>query len=179
MSDPGSSGPRQGRVVVLLGLMGAGKSTIGSRLAARLGCGFLDSDRLIEADTGRTVRQLWLEGGEVAYRELERRVVLDALERGPTVLAAPGGVVEDEAVVEALTGPSVTVVYLRAQPTTIVDRLGEETTHRPLLDGPPGDLFAALFGRRDPLYAALADLVVDVDDLAPEGAVERIAQHLG
>lgn len=178
MSEPGSTGGATGRLVVLVGLMGTGKTTIGRRLAEVLGCPFLDSDRLIEAETGRTVRQLWLDGGEEAYRARERRTVLDAVGGAPAVLAAPGGIVEDDEVVTALSDPGITVVYLRSQPATIVGRLGDETTHRPLIDGPPADLFAELFARRDPRYAALADLVIDVDDVDPDAAAATIAEGL-
>ncbi|WP_195210269.1 shikimate kinase [Actinomarinicola tropica] len=164
--------------IVLVGLMGTGKSTIGRALADRLGRDFLDSDRMIEARTGQTVRELWEAGGEAAYRPLERAVVVAALgAEDPVVLAAPGGVVEDGEAVRALQRGAA-VVYLRTQPETIAARLGGEVTHRPLLDGEPEELLSTLFARRDAMYRDIAGVVVEADGLPPDAVVEAVLDAL-
>ena len=149
------------RSVVLVGLMGAGKSTAGSLVAAATGRPFVDVDASIVERTGKTVRQLWETGGEEAYRQLESRVVLDTLEtRSGVVLAAPGGVVLDAAVRGALVGSFV--VWLRADPTSLADRV-ERDDHRPLLGDDPLNLLTMMARDRSELYEHVADLVVDSD----------------
>lgn len=170
--------PEAPPIIVLVGLMGTGKSTVGQVLAERLGRTFLDSDRLIEARTGHTVRELWEAGGEEAYRPLERAVVVEALGAAePVVLAAPGGVIEDTEAVRALQRGAF-VVYLRTRPETIAARLGSALTHRPLLGRAPGEMLAELFARRDHLYCDAAGMVVDADGLEPAEVVERVLEEL-
>jgi shikimate kinase len=147
--------------VVMVGLMGAGKSTVGSLVAAATGRTFVDVDRVIVARTSKTVRELWEEGGEPAYRQLESEVVLDTLARsGDVVLAAPGGAVLDPAVRAAL-GPAF-VVWLRADPATLAARVRHDD-HRPLLGRRPVEVLTSMATERAGLYDSLADLVVDTD----------------
>jgi shikimate kinase len=164
------------RSVVLVGLMGAGKSTAGSLVAAAIGRPFVDVDAAIVEHTGKTVRQLWEAGGEAAYRQLESRVVLDTLE-GPSgvVLAAPGGVVLDAAVRAGLVGSFV--VWLRADPTTLANRV-ERENHRPLLGDDPRDLLTRMARDRSELYAQVADLVVDSDQHNATEVAEMILAGL-
>ncbi len=148
--------------LVLVGLMGAGKSAVGALVAACTGRTFVDVDVVIEGRTGKTVRVLWEEGGEAAYRHVESQVVLETL-AGQTevVLAAPGGVVLDPAVRTALAGAFV--VWLRAHPATLAARVRGDD-HRPLLGEHPREVLAALAEERGALYAEVADVVVDTDD---------------
>ena len=88
--------------VVLVGLMGTGKSTVGRLIAEATGRELVDVDEAITKRTGKTVRQLWEDGGEAAYRSLESGEVIEALRRGDVVVAAPGGVVMDPEVRRAL-----------------------------------------------------------------------------
>jgi shikimate kinase len=149
------------RSVVLVGLMGAGKSTAGSLVAEATGRPFVDADATIVAQTGQTVRQLWEAGGEAAYRALESQVVLDTLARQPgAVLAAPGGVVLDPAVRARLVGSFV--VWLRGDPATLATRVGRDD-HRPLLGDDPREALSRMAQERSALYALVADLVVDSD----------------
>jgi shikimate kinase len=149
------------RSIVLVGLMGAGKSTAGSLVAEATGRPFGDGVAAITEQTGKTVRQLWEAGGEVAYRALESRVVLDTLEqRSGAVLAAPGGVVLDPAVRIGLVGAFV--VWLRGDPTTLATRVGRND-HRPLLGHDPCETLTRMAQERSALYAGVADLVVDSD----------------
>lgn len=147
--------------VALVGLMGAGKSSVGQLVAARTGRPFVDVDVAIVERTGQTVRQLWEEGGEVAYRHLESEVVLESLRRD-VVLAAPGGVVLDPAVRAALAGAYV--VWLRADPTTLALRV-QHDDHRPLLGEHPREVLTTMARDRAELFEQIADAVVDTDNL--------------
>jgi shikimate kinase len=167
--------------VVLVGLMGAGKSTVGRALAAHLQRPFVDVDREIEAATGQTVRQLWSEGGEAAFRNLERDTVLATLARAtPLVLAAPGGVVLDESVRAALSTAQVVVVWLRGDVGTIASRVRPDD-HRPLLGDQPVDVLTTLAETRVPHYEELAAVVVDIEGRTPDAvtavALDGLAAH--
>ncbi len=172
------AGPGVGHVA-LIGLMGAGKTTVGRILAADIGWPFVDTDAQIEALTGRTVRELWSEGGEAAYRRLESDAVVTALSATePSVLAAPGGVVDDEVAAAALRATGVAAVYLRAQVVTLVERVGRNPGHRPLLGARPEELIGQLFARRDRAYQRLADVTVDVDGLEPADVSSAVRDAL-
>ena len=141
--------------------MGSGKSTVGAMVARETGRAFVDVDVAIASLTGKTVRELWEEGGEAAYRELEARVTMDTVARSePTVLAAPGGVVLDARVCEALA--STFVVWLRTDPTTLTHRV-QPSDHRPLLSDNPGEVLAAMSEARSSVYQQLSNAVVDTD----------------
>jgi shikimate kinase len=159
-------------------MMGAGKSTVGQALARRRGWAFVDSDAQIEAQTGRTVAQIWHLDGEAAFRKLEAEVLADALaQERPTVVAAAGGVVLDAATRERLRGNGP-VVWLRARPETLAGRVGS-ATHRPLLDTDPRGVLARLAAERAGLYAEVADATVDIDGLSADRVVERVEAALG
>lgn len=161
--------------IVLVGLMGTGKSTVGRLLAARLGLPLVDSDSVIAERTGATVRELWEQGGEAAYRRLESQIVLDALATPePAVVAAPGGVVLDPAVRQALG--RAFVVWLRAEPQLVAARVGHGD-HRPLLGADPATVLSQMAGERASLYASVADLIVDVDDLSPEQVADAVIEQ--
>jgi shikimate kinase len=166
--------------MALVGLMGAGKTTVGRRLAARRAVRFVDTDAAIEAATGRTVRELWAEGGEAAYRGRERAAVLDALASpDPIVLAVPGGVAVDPEMAAAVAGTGVVAVYLRARPETLAARLGAGPDHRPLLGDDPASALAALFTARDATYRDLATHTLDVDTLDPPTAAATVDRLVG
>jgi shikimate kinase len=168
--------------VVLVGLMGTGKTTVGRALAARLDRPFLDSDDLVERRAGRTVRELFVDGGEPAFRDLETEVLADALAAGePSVIAAAGGVVIRPTNRDALTRADAHVVWLQAEPSTLVARV-TGAGHRPLLDDDPAGTLTRMGAERAAWYAEVADqaLVVEgrsVDDLVAEivASMERVA----
>lgn len=154
--------------------MGSGKSTVAARLAERLGRPLFDTDALVEARTGRSVRQIWTEDGEPAFRVLETealRAALDAPE--PAVVAAAGGVVLAEANRRALRRSGARVVWLRADPSVLVER-ATAGGHRPALDTDAGTVLRQMAAARDALYREVATDVIDVDELGPDAVVERI-----
>jgi shikimate kinase len=164
------------RTIVLIGLMGSGKSSVGALLAERTGLRLVDVDLEILASTGRTVRELWEEGGEAAYRRLESRVVLETIgSTEATVLAAPGGAILDPAVQAALG--ETFVVWLRASPGTLSARVRPDD-HRPLLEDDPFPVLATMEARRADLYERTADLVVDTDQLDAAAAASVILEAL-
>ena len=157
--------------------MGTGKTTVGRDVADRLGCPFLDSDDLIEARTGHSVREIFERDGEQAFRALESQVLQEALaDAGPSVIAAAVGVVLDADNRRRLKANG-TVVWLRADPSVLVHRV-ERGDHRPLLADDPDGTLRRLLAERLPLYAEVADAVVDVDHLTPAEVVDRVVSEL-
>ena len=164
--------------IVLVGMMGAGKSTVGRRLAKQLGWRFFDSDSQVMAETGRTVPELFAERGEAAFRAEEARVLAEALSGPePVVVSAAGGVVLSESNRKLLT-QSGTVVWLRADPQTLARRVGTGEG-RPLLGDDPAAALVDLYEVRRPLYESVASVVVDVDGLSPHQVVDRVLAEAG
>lgn len=167
------------RHLACIGLMGAGKSTVGRLVAQRLGWGFVDVDELIQERTGCSVGELWDAGGEGAYRPFERDIVVEVLASPDrSVLATPGGVVLDKDATHAIEAPEVVAVYLRARPDTLADRIAADEQMRPLLDDHPREAMQTMFTARDHCYEDLADHVVQVDDLGPDAAAAAVLQLL-
>jgi len=157
--------------------MASGKTTVGRRLAEIRGWEFFDSDRQIEAMTGRTVAEIWRADGEPVFRRLEAQVLADALASDvPRVIAAAGGTVLDEGN-RRLMALHHRVVWLRARPETLAGRVGS-AVHRPLLDEDPAGVLERLDAIRRPLYEEVADVVVDVDDLTSEQVVACVEAAL-
>jgi shikimate kinase len=164
--------------LVLVGMMGSGKSTVGQLLADRLGWAYRDSDADVETTTGRTVPEIFERDGEAAFRRAEAEVLADACTlRTPVVVSAAGGSVLAFDNRRLLSG-SGTVVWLRARPDTNARRVGDGAG-RPLLGDDPAGAMTRLFAERAPFYGEVADLVVDVEDLSPEEVVARILQFVG
>jgi shikimate kinase len=164
--------------LVLVGMMGAGKTTVGRMVAEHLGWGYLDSDEQVTAATGRSVAELFAEHGEASFRAEEARVLAEALSgTEPVVVAAAGGVVL-AAGNRALLTRSGTIVWLRADPATLVGRVGSGN-HRPLLGDDPTSALVVLDAVRRPFYAELARVVIDVDDLTPEEVAAEVLRRSG
>lgn len=162
--------------ILLIGMMGSGKTSVGRQLAARLGWAQIDSDQQVEQATGRTVAEIFATDGEAAFRRQEREALAGALAREvPAVVSVAGGAVLDPDNRRAIAGAG-TVVWLRAGLDTLTRRVGDGTT-RPLLAGDPAGVLARLLPEREPLYAGLADLVLDVDGRQPDELVAVILEH--
>lgn len=167
---------RLGRTIVLVGLMGAGKSCVGRRLAARLGTPFLDSDAEFETASGCTISDYFAKFGEPAFREGERRVIARLLEGAPCVLATGGGAFCDPETRARIKADGVSV-WIRADLDLLVKRTAGRD-HRPLLkQGEPRDILSRLMETRYPLYAE-ADITVDTTDEPPEVTVAKVLEHL-
>lgn len=151
------------RHVVLVGMMGVGKSTVGRALARAMDRTFCDSDDEIVARTGRSVAEIFAADGEPAFRALEIEVMADLLDRDePSVIAAAGGAVLAEATRQRLRRAG-TVVWLSAPVQTLVDRTASGA-HRPALADDPAGTLTRLSAERDALYAEVADLRIDATD---------------
>ena len=165
-----------GRSVVLVGLMGAGKTSIGRRMAARMGLPFRDADAEIELAAGCSVAEIFRRYGEADFRGGERRVIRRLLAGDPLVLATGGGAFMDPETRAAVRRDAVSV-WLRCPLATLVRRVAGRS-HRPLLaDGSPAEVLARLMAARHPTYAE-ADLVVDCGDEPPDHTTTKVMQAL-
>ena len=159
-------------MIVLIGFMGAGKTTVGHLLAGQLGLPFIDSDMVIEERGGRPVRQIFADDGEEAFRALEHETIAGLLRGRAAVLALGGGAVEHPAT-QALLQPAQ-VVYLHVGYPAAVARVGGDAG-RPLLRRT--DL-EAVYQRRLTAYAAAATLTVPTDGRGPEDVTLDIVEYL-
>lgn len=157
--------------------MGAGKSTIGRRLASRLGVEFKDSDDEIADAAGCSISDIFAIHGEAIFRDLEQRIIVRMMNDGvPKVLATGGGAWMNPAIREII-GKHATSVWLRAEIDVLVDRVGRKNT-RPLLEkGDKRAILQKLMDERYPIYQE-ADIVVDSDNGAHEHVVDIILQRI-
>lgn len=161
-------------------MMASGKTTSGRLVAQRLGWGYLDSDEQVEERTGRTVKQIFEEDGEAAFRKEERAALEAAIavER-PLVIAVAGGAVMDPANRELLSRSGGTVAWLRARPETLAARVAASGQgHRPLLADDPEGTLKRLDAERRPTYESLADVIIDVEGRTVEEIAEHLVLHL-
>ena len=168
------------RTIALVGLMGVGKSSIGRRLATRLGLAFRDADAEIEAAAGRSISEIFADFGEAEFRNGERRVIARLLDDPPHVLATGGGALTD-AQTRALLKAKATTVWLRADLEVLASRIARRD-HRPLLKGrDPMEVLRAQAAAREPFFAE-ADIVVESGEslhhVAVEAMVRALAEHL-
>lgn len=162
------------RHLVLVGMMGSGKSTIGRLLAQRLGRPLLDSDEMIEHREGRTVRDIFQSNGEPAFRAIETEALLECLaSKELAVIAAAGGVVLGADNRAALRASGARVVWLTANISLLLERV-KHGGHRPLLDNDPEGTLIAMRDSREALYREVADVVISVDGRSIADVVEAI-----
>ena len=160
--------------LVLVGMMGVGKTTVARVVADRLHRRVLDSDAIIESRTGRTVREIFAEDGEPAFRAMETEVLLESLALPePVVIAGAGGVVLSETNRAALKASAARVVWLCADPATLLERV-RSGGHRPLLDDDPAGTLQRMFTERESLYREVADAIVLVDKRSISDVVEAV-----
>jgi shikimate kinase len=162
--------------LVLIGPMGAGKTTVGKEIAAMLGCDFADTDSLIEADQGKSVSEIFVEDGEAHFRLVEESVVIDALLEREGVLSLGGGAVMNDATQAALKASAAKKVFLDISLTAVAPRVGFDNA-RPLLMVNPRQKWAELMTQRRPIYESLSDISIDVSELSiPEITSKIIGQ---
>ena len=162
--------------VVLVGPMGAGKSTVGALLAEAWGVSARDTDTDVEALEGRSISDIFLDSGEAHFRDLERKAVAEALATHDGVLSLGGGAVLDPATRDLLRGHRV--VFLKVGLAEAVKRVGLGSS-RPLLLGNVRSRIKALLDERTPIYESVATLTVDTDGKEPAEVVAEIREELG
>ncbi|MDW8445034.1 MAG: 3-dehydroquinate synthase [Acetobacteraceae bacterium] len=175
---PGEPWPvvAEGRSIVLVGLMGAGKSAIGRRLAARLGLPFVDADAEIERAAGMSIRDIFATLGEAAFRDGERRVIARLL-AGPQIVLATGGGAFMDPETRALVRARGRSVWLKVDLPILVRRVSGRNDRPLLAGGDPAAILADLAAKRHPIYAE-ADVVVHCRDEAPEQTTTRVLNAL-
>lgn len=162
--------------IVLVGVPGAGKTTVGKLLADKLGQSFTDSDQVIENRAGKSVSDIFTQDGEPAFRVLEHDVIQDLVSSGDGVIALGGGALGNDETRELVK--SATAVWLVTGLAQAVDRVGMNR-NRPLLLGNVRGQLADLMNAREPLYREVASLTVDTSSLTPEEVVSEIISLLG
>jgi shikimate kinase len=168
--------PTPDRSIVLVGLMGAGKSTVGKRLAKRLGLPFVDSDEEIERVADHSISEIFDRFGEASFRDGERRVIARLIEGPPKVIATGGGAFVNEATRRLILDRCI-AIWLEADLEILAERVSRRD-HRPLLrDKEPLPVLRDLAAARHPLYAE-AHLHVRSQPAPHERAVERIIEAL-
>ncbi len=160
-------------MIVLVGFMGAGKTTVGHLLSAQLGLPFADADTVIEDRVGRPVREIFAADGEPAFRALEHETIADLLDGPDMVLALGGGAAEHPGTRRRLSGADV--VYLHVEYAGALARVGGDGG-RPMLARPG---LEAVYRRRLAAYQAVATLTVPTDDRSPEDVCRDIMGRLG
>ena len=162
--------------IVMVGLMGAGKTSIGRRLAARVGLPFVDADDEIEAAAGSSIEDIFERLGEASFRDGERRVIARLLDGPPIVLATGGGAFMDAQTRERIAAKAISV-WLRADLDTLVRRTSRRNDRPLLKDGDSREILSRLIAQRHPIYEQ-ADIVVDSVDAPTEETVHYVLDAL-
>jgi shikimate kinase len=162
--------------VVLIGLMGAGKTAVGKRLAAKLDLPFVDADKEIEAAAGQSITEIFAEHGEAYFRQGERKVIARLLEAGPQVLATGGGAYMTVETRTTIKERGISI-WLRAELPVLLHRV-RRRNHRPLLIGRDNEqVMRNLMAERYPIYAE-ADITVESRDVPHEVIVKEVTDAL-
>ena len=164
--------------VILIGPMGSGKTTIGSLLAEKLGLSFRDTDHLIEEQEEKTVSQIFLDQGEDAFRAIEKRVLREELLTDGTVLSLGGGAPISIDAQSALRAIASHIIFLDISLSTVAPRIGFNRD-RPLLLNNLRGQWQTLMEARRPIYEAIADATINVDDKSEEEIVTIVLSSLG
>ena len=165
------------RSIVLIGMMGVGKSSIGRRLGARLGIPFIDADAEIEKAAGMSIADIFARHGEAAFRSGEARVIARLLNGGPQVLATGGGAVMNPET-RALIQKKGVSIWLSAEFELLLRRISKRKAERPMLQtADPAATLRELLAKREPIYTQ-ADLTVESRDVPHDAVVAEILERL-
>ena len=162
---------------ILIGPPGAGKSTVGKALARKLDCEFADTDYLIEVEAGKKISDIFVEDGEPVFRELEEKMVSQAIRCCDGVLSLGGGAVMSAATQSLLEPLHASVVLLEVSISQAAPRVGFNKD-RPMLMLNPRQQWQALLEKRLPTYRRLASFSISTDSMKPAEVAEKIASHL-
>lgn len=166
-----------GRSIVLIGLMGAGKTSVGRRLASRLGLAFTDADTEIEAAAGKTIPEIFADHGEEHFREGERKVIERLLKDPAQVLATGGGAYMNAQTRENVASRGI-CIWLRADLPLLMKRVSRRNNRPLLMNDSPDETMRRLMEERHPVYEQ-ADLIIDSRDEPHDVIVEEIVEALG
>jgi len=165
------------RSIVLIGMMGVGKSSVGRRLAARLEIPFVDADTEIEKAAGMSITDIFARHGEADFRSGEARVIARLLEGGPQVLATGGGAFMNANTRQAIQAKAISI-WLKADLDVLLRRIGKRRNERPLLQtADPAETLRALLAEREPVYGE-ADLTVQSREIAHDAVVADVMAAL-
>ena len=164
------------KTVALVGMMGAGKTSLGRKLAAKLEVPFCDADHEIESAAGLTVSEIFEKFGEPHFREGERKVISRLLSEAPHVLATGGGAFMDDTTRAAMKDKAFTV-WLKAPVSALLARVKKKNTRPLLKDGDPRETLERLLAVREPFYA-MADITLECLDESQQSAMEHIRAEL-
>jgi shikimate kinase len=168
--------PRLDKPIVLVGLMGAGKTTVGRRLAQKLGLPFVDADAEIEAAAGMSIAEIFEMFDEAYFRDGERRVIARLIDGSPKVIATGGGAFMNDRT-RALILDNATAIWLEADLETLVDRVSRRTTRPLLKDRDPRQVLRDLAAIRNPIYA-LAPIHIRSQPAPHDATVKAILKAL-
>jgi len=171
-----STNSAEKQTIVMIGLMGAGKTSIGRRLAARLGLPFVDADEEIEAAAGSSIEDIFERHGEAGFRDGERRVIERLLDGPPIVLATGGGAFMDAETRAQIAAKGISI-WLRADLDTLVRRTSRRNDRPLLKTGDPREILTKLMEQRYPIYQ-LADITVDSFDAPADETLQNVLDAL-
>lgn len=159
--------------IILVGVPGAGKSTVGRLLAAKLNSTFIDTDEVIEKRAGKSISDIFVEDGEPVFRQLEKEIIADTLSGQDCVVSVGGGALLDKDTRSKVKDQQC--IWLQAGLNQAVDRVGMNK-NRPLLLGNVRGQLADLMSAREPFYIECATYAIDTNDLTPDQVVEQIIE---
>jgi shikimate kinase len=163
--------------IVLIGMMGAGKSSVGRSLQRRSGLARLDTDEMLAAEFGMSIAQIFEKHGEERFRDAETEVLRKLAPDRPVIIVTGGGIVVRHQNVDLLKGVG-TIVWLAAEEATLFERAARRD-HRPLLQNEePRAIFSKLFREREPLYTAAADIRIDTSPMTHDEVAETILNKM-
>lgn len=162
--------------LILVGFMGAGKTTVGQELADRIKTVQYDLDQLIEQQLGESIGTYFERNGEASFRSFETQVLQDYLAT-PGILSTGGGIVMQAVNRSMLGDPKAIVIYLRTQPQQLLRRLANDM-QRPLLKQLTRESFVDLWNYREPLYQEVANIIIDTDNLTPSQIADKIVAKI-